>query len=65
MKYSVDVFTPQSVGTVFPENSYDADDVDEVSRIIHNCTREIAGVSKVEVWINEPDDREPIPEDQR
>ena len=60
MKYSVDVFTPTSVGSRHPENSYDANDVDEVARIIHNCTRKIAGVRKVEVWINEPDDRESV-----
>ena len=37
MKYSVDVFTPQSVGTKFPENSYEADTIDEIATLVRDC----------------------------
>ena len=59
-KYSVDVFTEDSLGTKFPEQSYDADTVEDVAKIISNCTRKIAGIREVLVVINEPDDREEI-----
>lgn len=59
-KYTVDVFTEQSVGSKFPENSYDAEDIEMVSKIISNCTRDISGIRQVQIWINEPDDRNPI-----
>lgn len=59
-KYKLDVFTEQSVGTRFPENSYDANNTEEVCKIIHNCTRKIAGIRQVQVWINEPDNRDAI-----
>ena len=59
-KYNIDVFTENSVNTKFPENSYEVNSTEEVSSIIHNCTRKIAAIRQVQVWINEPDDREPI-----
>ena len=59
-KYTLDIFTEKSYGTEFPENTYDADTTEEVSKIVHNCTRKIAGVKQIQILINEPDDREPI-----
>lgn len=50
--YNVDVFTENSAGTKFPENSYECSNVEEVSEIIKNVSREISGIVKVEVWIN-------------
>ncbi len=61
-KYTVDCFTEQYIDTKFPENSYFPDTVEEVVTIIHNCTREISGIKKVEVFINHPDGRKCIRE---
>jgi hypothetical protein len=52
MRFTLDCFTENSVGTKFPENTYDADTIEEVSEIIYNCSREIAGIRQVQVWIN-------------
>jgi hypothetical protein len=54
MKFTVDCFTEEWVGTRFPVNSYDAESVEEVARIVHNCSRKIAGIKQVQVWIDEP-----------
>jgi len=56
-KYEIDCFTERSVGSKFPENSYDAESVEEVATIIHNCTRKLSGIVQVQVWIREPDNR--------
>ena len=50
-KYCVDIFTPNSARTFFPENSYQVDTVEECAEIIRNCSRPTAGIAKVEVWI--------------
>ena len=50
-QYNVDVFTPNSAKTLFPENSYQVDTVEECAEIIRNCSKPIAGIAKVEVWI--------------
>jgi hypothetical protein len=50
--YNVDCFTEKYAKTRFPEASFEADTLEEVSDIIHNCSREIAGIRVVEVWIN-------------
>lgn len=46
-RYTVDVLTPTGLERHpdFPENSYDAETVEEVASILHNCTRTIAGLS--------------------
>jgi len=67
--YRVDVFTPGSVylrdgqGRGFPEQSYAAYSPDQVAQIIQDCSRPIAGICKVEVWIGEPPalQRKPVP----
>jgi hypothetical protein len=61
-KYTVDCYTKETWETTpgFPENSYDADTTEEVAKILHNCTRKDSGISTVQIWINQPDDREPI-----
>ena len=50
-KYCVDVFTPNSARTFFPEQSYKVDTIEECAEIIRNCSRPIAGIAKIEVWI--------------
>lgn len=59
-KYTLDCFTEQSVGAKFPENTYEASSIQEVSRIIHNCARDIAGIRQIQVWIDEPHSEPPI-----
>ena len=60
-KFDVDCFTEKSLPEPgFPENSYEAATVLEAAAIIHNCTRKTAGIKMVQVWIREPDDREPV-----
>jgi len=54
MRYTVDCFTERWAGTEFPENTYDCDSVEHVAEIVNDCTKEIAGIKKIEVWINEP-----------
>jgi len=49
------------VGLGSPENTYDCDSDAELHRCLSNCTREVAGIRMVRVWINRPDDREPVP----
>jgi hypothetical protein len=51
-KYTVDVFTEHSVGTKFPENSYFRHTPEQVAKIIKDCSAEISGIIKIEVWIN-------------
>jgi len=55
-KYDVDVFTKKSAGSKFPENSYPCQTVEEVTKVIKDCSRKISGIIKIEVWINEYDD---------
>ena len=60
-KYTVDCFTPTSAGSRHPENTYEVDTLDDVSKVVANCTVEIAGIRMVQVWINEPGPvREPV-----
>jgi hypothetical protein len=59
-KYKVNVFTPRTVNTEYPENSYYVNTTKDVADIISNCTRKVAGIRMVQVWIDEPDDREAI-----
>ncbi len=59
-KYTVDCFTEKSVSSKYPEVSYFPDSTEEVAVIIHNCTRHLAGIKKVEVWINNTDDRKTL-----
>ena len=51
--YTLDCFTEKSANSKFPENTYETDSLDEVMEIIKNCSRKIAGIVKVEVWIND------------
>lgn len=60
MKFVVDCFTSMTAGTKFPENTYEATTVDEVARIIHNVSRREAGIIKIEVWVEEPHDEDPV-----
>ena len=57
-KYTLDVFTEKSLGTKFPENTYESDSVEECSKVILNCSRKIAGIKQVQVWINEPNEED-------
>jgi len=50
--YTVDCFTERSAGTKFPENSYSCSTPSEVVEIVKNCSDEISGIIKVEVWID-------------
>lgn len=54
MKFTIDCFTEEWVGTQFPENTYKATTLEEVAKIIRNCSRKIAGIREVQVWIDEP-----------
>ena len=51
-RYQVNCFT---IGTAengkFPENTYFVDTPAEIEDIVKNCSREIAGIVKVEIWI--------------
>ena len=58
-QYTIDIFAKGNE-TEFPENTYFADDIDTIAKIISNCTRRVAGVKRVEVWIEETDDRDAI-----
>jgi hypothetical protein len=60
MKVTIDCFTISSaeIGG-HPENTYDADNPEELARIIHNVTRKIAGLAKIEIFIEEGHDEEP------
>ena len=61
--FVVDAFTSDSVGTRFPENTWDANSVEEVARMLHNCSRKIAGIRMIQVWINELHEEDPISEE--
>lgn len=55
-KYTIDCFTPQNAGTLYPENSYHADDPEGVAKVIQDCTRKTAGIYLVQVYINIKED---------
>jgi hypothetical protein len=59
MKVTIDCFTIESaeIGG-HPENTYDADNPEELARVLHNVTRKIAGIAKVEVYIDEGHDQQ-------
>jgi hypothetical protein len=50
-RYRVDCFTPKTVCSDFPENTYYVNTPEQVAEIIRNCSRPIAGIRCVEVWI--------------
>lgn len=52
-KYTIDCFTSE-IGR-FPENTYNCETPEEVTKIINDCSRDIAGISKIEVLINKKD----------
>ena len=54
--YMVDAFTEASKGTKFPENSWEAETVEQVADMVHNCSRRITGIVLVQVWIIDPHD---------
>lgn len=54
-RYIVDVFTEKWAGTKFPENTYDCMTPEAVAKIVKDCSREISGIRKIEVWINHYD----------
>jgi hypothetical protein len=60
MRFTLDCFTEDWVGTQFPENTYEASSIEEVTRIIKNCSRKIAGIRQIQVWVDEPHDEESI-----
>lgn len=59
-KYTVDVFTPQSVyrrdeyGRGFPENTYEVGTPEDVAKIIKDVSTPRSGICKIEVWIGDP-----------
>jgi|SaaInlLV_10m_DNA_3_1039740.scaffolds.fasta_scaffold58665_1 hypothetical protein len=60
-KFTVDCFTEKSLPEPgFPENTYEAATVLEAAAVVHNCTRKQAGIRMVQIWIEEPDDREAV-----
>lgn len=60
MRFTLDCFTENSVGTKFPENTYEVDTLDKLANVIYNCARKEAGIAQVQVWVDEPHDGEPI-----
>jgi hypothetical protein len=52
MNYMVHCFTEKTVGSEFPENTYIADDLQQVTKIIDDVSREISGIKLVQVYIN-------------
>lgn len=52
--FRVDCYTPKTVFSDFPENSYNVNTPEEVADIVKNCARKIAGIRCVEVWIEKP-----------
>ena len=63
--YTVDVFTERSVNHGFPENSYDADSLEDVIRILRNVADPISGIRRVNVWINREPANEILSVEQR
>lgn len=51
-QYTVDVFTEQWANTKFPENTYECHTPEAVAKVVRDCSREISGIKKIEVWIN-------------
>jgi len=56
-QYVVDVFTEKTVDTKFPENTFHCSTVKEVDKIVQDCSREISGIVKIEIWINHEEDK--------
>ena len=59
-KYTIDCFTSKSIGTQFPENTYYAEDLETVSKIVRNCSNKITGIRMVQVWINKHDEEKTV-----
>jgi hypothetical protein len=59
--YIVDAFTEKSLENTpdFPENTYHAISMEEVFKIVHNCSREIAGIKQIRVTVNRPHNNPP------
>lgn len=51
--YLVHCFTEKSVGTQFPENTYECETIIEVSKILKDCSYPEAGIELVLVEIKE------------
>jgi len=50
-KYEVNCYTEKSMDTKFPENTYMCKTLEEVTETIKNCSRQIAGIEKIEIFI--------------
>lgn len=49
--YNLHCFTEKTIGSEFPEDSYFADDIEQVKKIIEDCSNEISGIKLVQVYI--------------
>lgn len=54
-KYTIDCFTEKSIGSRFPENTYEATTTSDVNAIVHNCCLAKTGIRQIVVWVEEPD----------
>ena len=50
--YTIDVFTEEAIKHGFPENTYEANDLVSIAKLIHNCSREISGIKQIRITIN-------------
>ena len=48
--YRINCYTPLYVDTKCPDNSYDAKTPGEVLKIVEDCLKPIAGISKIEIF---------------
>lgn len=65
-RYRIDAYTHEDVPEPMvrrghPVQTWHADTVTEVACLLHNCTRTIAGIRRLDIWIDESDDRAALP----
>lgn len=54
-KYTVDIFTEKTIGSQFPENSYQVNSALHVAQIIDDVTGEESGIVQIQIQINKGD----------
>lgn len=54
--YVIDAFEEEYIGTNLPSQTWRANSVEEVAKILYNCSREISGIKQLKVWIMETHD---------
>jgi len=51
--YIIDAFEEEYIGTNLPSQTWRADSIEEVAKMLYNCSRDISGIKQLKIWIME------------